>query len=153
MLRGGQSNQAAVTAHGGAMVTRRHLAEAVRDALMSTGVAPERATSLTLHSFRRYLACALLGQRVSPDQICALLRWKSTKSLAAYAHLTPDAYASMVESATKTKIDSVITANLPTTEAEDVAFRMAQAAGKVLEIAQRPLDREHDDDVSDGEDE
>ena len=67
--------------------------------------------------------------------------------------MTPNAYANMVDSAAKTKIDSVITANLPTTEAEDVAFRMAQAAGKVLEIAQRPLDREHDDDVSDGEDE
>ena len=141
------------TAHGGAMITRRHLAEAVRDALMSTGVAPERATSLTLHSFRRYLACALLGQRVSPDQICALLRWKSTKSLAAYANLSPDAYANMIDSAARTRIDSVITANLPTTEAEDVAFRMAQNAGRVLEIAQRPLERENDAEESDGEDE
>ena len=85
--------------------------------------------------------------------ICALLRWKSTKSLAAYANLSPDAYANMVDDAAKTKIDSVITANLPTTEAEDVAFRMAQAAGKVLEIAQRPLDREHDDCESGGEEE
>ena len=39
--------------------------------------------------------------------ICALLRWKSTKSLAAYANLTPDAYANMIDSAVKTKIDSV----------------------------------------------
>ena len=86
------------TDDGGAF-TRSELAIWDRDSLICTGVERERAAQLTLHSYRRYLACALLAMGCSGDQICALLRWKSQKSLAAYAALNPQAYAKMSASA------------------------------------------------------
>ena len=57
----------------------------------------------------------------------------------------------MVDGAAKTVIDSVITANLPVYDEEEVAFQMAQSAGHALEIANRGLERENDAYESDGE--
>lgn len=65
----------------GSMTQHSVLAVAFRQALLAMGVSKERADSLTLHSFRRYLACALLGQKVPADTICAIMRWKSIKPL------------------------------------------------------------------------
>ena len=58
----------------GAMLQRGGLAIMLRHALLVVGVAKVRVDDITTHSFRRYLACALLEQRNSPDRICAFLR-------------------------------------------------------------------------------
>jgi len=40
------------------------------------------ATKFTLHSFRAYFACALMASGHSVDEIQALARWRSPKSVA-----------------------------------------------------------------------
>ena len=45
--------------------------------LLAAGVAPERARTLSMHSWRIYLACALLAQGASSAQILSMLRWRS----------------------------------------------------------------------------
>ena len=130
--------------NNGAMITRRALQDATRDALRRTGVPEARAKQLTLHSYRRYLACALLGQGVSELKICALLRWASTKSLHEYAKLMPDAYAGMIADAVNTDIDCVITSRLPLYDAFQVATNMAHQAEEFEEAAGRDGALEYD---------
>ena len=109
-----------LTTRTGEMIRREDLAKAMRQALLTVGVPEVRAKALTLHSFRRYLACALLARKASPDTICALLRWRSTKSLAIYAQLTPDAYASLIADAANADVSVVIASQLPIYEREQV---------------------------------
>ena len=136
----------------GDMLQRRQLQDATRAALLATGVAEDRAKQLTLHSYRRYLACALLGQGVSDARICALLRWKSVKSLQAYAKLQPNIYADFIDSAVNTDIDCVITANLPIYDAFQVAQNMARGAPRGHRCAARDDDYDNDTDYSEDDD-
>ena len=99
------------TGPNGAMLQRGDLSAMLSHALLLVGVAPVRAADITIHSFRRYLACALLEKRNSPDRICAFLRWRSTKSLAIYAQMNPAAYAEAIAEAGSADISSVITLN------------------------------------------
>ena len=123
----------------GSMLLRRDLAVMLREALLVVGVAKVRVEDITIHSFRRYLACALLEKRNSPDRICAFLRWRSTKSLAVYAQMNPAAYAEAINEAGGADISSVITSRmheLPITEAEDV-MRSFYRGREALEVASR----------------
>ena len=129
----------------GSMLQRSELAEAVRAALHVVGVAKERAEALTLHSFRRYLACALMGQKVPADTICALLRWRSAKSLLAYGQLQAGAYADLIDAAPSTDVDVVITAHLPIYEAEQVAAGVMQGHTQLQRLADRDGDAQHDE--------
>ena len=96
----------------GNMFSRRWLADAVKGMLQATGVDEKRLKGLTLHSFRRYLACALLAKDVDPHTICALLRWRSTKSLAAYANIGRVKYANLIDQASSATVDSIRTAHV-----------------------------------------
>ena len=109
-----------LTSRSGEMIRREDLAKAMRSALLATNVPEKRAKALTLHSFRRYLACALLARGAAPDTICALLRWRSTKSLAIYAQLTPDAYSALIADAAKADVNVVIGSRLPIYEREQI---------------------------------
>ena len=111
----------------------------------------ERANALTLHSFRRYLATALLGQKVPADVICALLRWASIKSLQAYALTSVDDYADMIDAAAATDVDVVVTAHLPIYEAEQVAAGVMQGHRAMQDLAARGDGREYDDAYEDDE--
>ena len=125
-------------------LTRRWLNDAVKAALRATGATPERVQQLTLHSFRRFLACALLAANVSEHQICALLRWRSTKSLAAYAALNAKAYSSMIEATERAQVDSIRTANLRrhvVTDVEDVV-RNLMGDNQALAAAAAPDGRD-----------
>ena len=137
------------TDDGGAF-TRSELAIWVRDSLLCTGVERERAAQLTLHSYRRYLACALLAMGCSGDQICALLRWKSQKSLAAYAALNPQAYAKMAASAEGAEVSSVMTSRLPVYEKEEV-LRAFSAGAAALEKEAARLDTDLGDCADDAD--
>ena len=98
--------------------------------------------------YRRYLACALLGQGVSGDKICALLRWASSKSLMIYAKLMPKDYASTIASAAKTDIDLVMTNRLPIYDSFQVATNLINQSDEFEELAGRPDtadDRDADD--------
>ena len=68
---------------------------------------------VTLHSFRVYLACALLALKRSHDEIKALLRWKSDEAIRIYARLNADAYADLLDGVGSASIDSYRSHNLP----------------------------------------
>jgi hypothetical protein len=124
-------------------LTRAWLADAVKQLMLDTGASKERVAALSLHSFRRYLACALLARLVPEAQICALLRWRSTKSLAAYAALNASAYAGLVDDAANASIDSIRTCNMgrvPITTADEVAANLSLGARRAAQDAGRTLD-------------
>ena len=84
-----------------------------------------------------------MAKDVSPHQICALLRWRSTKSLAAYAALNARAYTELVERAQSATIDSIRAANLeqlPITTPEEVALNFSQGHRAGLAAAARTED-------------
>ena len=86
----------------------------------------------------------MLAANVSEHQICALLRWRSTKSLAAYAALNAKAYSSMIEGTERAEVDSIRTANLRriVTDVEDVVRNLM---GDVQAAATRAAAPEGDD--------
>jgi integrase len=115
----------------GKMFVRTWLADSMKKALRACGVPSERVAVLTLHSYRRYLACCLLAANVSEAKICALLRWRSAKSLAAYATLNDKAYADMIDTAAEQAVSSIRTANIgrmPVTSHKEVALNMRRGA-------------------------
>ena len=69
--------------------------------------------TVTLHSFRVYLACCLLALKRSHDEIKALLRWKSDEALAVYARLNASDYADLLVGVGSVTIDSSRSHNLP----------------------------------------
>ena len=131
----------------GTMIKRRDLQDASRDALRAAGVPEERAKALTLHSYRRYLACALLGQGVPGEKICALLRWASPKSLQIYAKLMPEDYAGMIASVVKSDIDLVATNRLPIYDSFQVATNLVHQSDEFEEVAGRGDDMDFDGDA------
>ena len=142
------------TFNNGSMFTRTWLAETMKSALRCVGVPPARLATLTIHSYRRYLACALLAMKVSEYKICALLRWRSSKSLAAYASMNDCDYAGYITSAAAATISSVRTANLgrvPILAATDVAYNMRQNARAATAAAARTDDEAARDEMCDSD--
>jgi hypothetical protein len=73
----------------------------------------DEVNRVTLHSFRVYLACALLALERSHAQIQALLRWKTDEALRIYARLSAKAYADLLDGVEDVGLDQVRTQNLP----------------------------------------
>lgn len=80
---------------------------------MSSLVGNERAKLYTWHSGRIYLATALYASNVKPQVIQAMLRWQTDESLRAYARLSMDDSARMLDQAAKAAVASVQTSNIP----------------------------------------
>ena len=78
------------------------------------GLGAEVAATLSLHSGRVWLACALLAQKRSHAEIQALCRWRSDASVKIYAHMQPEQYAEMLLSAMGAEVDASLTRSLPT---------------------------------------
>ena len=79
----------------------------------------ERAKQVSMHSWRVYLACALLSQGASFATIQAMLRWRSEDALRIYARMNDFKYADWLTSAQGATISSVRT----TTSATDALSR------------------------------
>ena len=129
----------------GSMFTRPWLQKQVKEALLHIGVEPERVATLTLHSYRRYLACALLATNASDATICALLRWRSAKSLAAYAAMNDAAYATLIDAAADATINSIRTANIgrvPVTSETDVAYGLSRGMRSATAAAEAQTEDE-----------
>lgn len=77
---------------------------------------PEVARRYSVHSFRVYLACALLACGASEARIQALCRWQTNQSLAIYARLNDREYAAWLDRAATADVSSVRTRNLPETD-------------------------------------
>ena len=74
-----------------------------------------------LHSFRRYLACALYASGATERDILDLLRWKSSESLQVYVDIPERRYAELLVNAARADVTTVRARNLPRTDALDVA--------------------------------
>ena len=81
--------------------------------LLAAGVAPERAKTLSMHSWRIYLACALLAKGASQAQILSMLRWRSDEALRLYARLNDTTYATWLDEAATADIASIRSSNIP----------------------------------------
>ena len=95
----------------------------------------ERAKSVSMHSWRVYLACALLSQGASFATIQAMLRWRSEDALRIYARMNDFKYADWLTSAQGAVISSVRT----TTSATDALSRAPDPgtlAGAMRDAAQ-----------------
>ena len=118
-----------VLAPGGVPWTKKKL-QALQKALNERVCAPARARRLTVHSWRVWLACALLAQGATPEQIMQLLRWSSDEARKLYARMAEGTQASMLEAAVEAPIDSIRSHTLyAEAAAQDAARAEARAAG------------------------
>jgi hypothetical protein len=76
-------------------------------ALVSRVVSKARAKQLSVHSFRVWLACALLAAGATPEQIMLLLRWSSDAARKLYAQLGQGVQSSLLNSATDVPLDTI----------------------------------------------
>ena len=66
-----------------------------------------RARQLSIHSFRVWLACALLAAGATPEQIMLLLRWSSDAARKLYARLSERVQVSQLNAACDVNVDSI----------------------------------------------
>ena len=112
---------------GGSAVTGSDMATGLYRAMCSI-VTPQRAKLFTWHSARISLATHLLKCKVPAATIQAMLRWQTTESLRAYARLSMDDCASMLDRAAKATIASVQAPNLPIYEQFDFFLALNEMA-------------------------
>ena len=84
------------------------------------------ASTLSWHSFRIWLACALRSAKCPDGVIQLICRWKSPASLQHYAQIGTSMHTTWLRRAERTTFDAVRTANLP---ALDNAEHYAQLLG------------------------
>ena len=78
---------------------------------------------------------------VPAETICAMLRWKSPRSLLEYAQLSPAEYAGIIrKSSTMAEVESVIVSHLPIYESEDVLHGLTHIASALDVAADRSLE-------------
>ena len=96
-----------IKADGGAW---RHaeLAKVFDDIVVAVS-GPERAKQVSMHSWRVYLACALLAKGASFATIQTMLRWRSEDALRIYARINNFAYADWLTSAQGASVSSIRT--------------------------------------------
>jgi len=87
----------------------------------------------------------LLATNASDATICALLRWRSAKSLAAYAAMNDAAYATLIDAAADATINSIRTANIgrvPVTSETDVAYGLSRGMRSATAAAEAQTEDE-----------
>ena len=92
--------------------------------LLLIGVPAQQIKCYSFHSFRIFLACALLARGASDSMIQAMLRWQTPQSLRVYARINASQYGSVIEDALLADISSVQAHNLPTTEPDHFFHQM-----------------------------
>ena len=75
-------------------------------------VGPERAQFYSMHSWRIYLACALLAAGASAGTIQGMLRWRSDDALKIYARINDSKYADWLSLAASATVSSVRTTTI-----------------------------------------
>ena len=93
-----------------------------------------RAKQVSMHSWRVYLACALLSKGASFATIQAMLRWKSEDALRIYARMNDFVYADWLSSAQGALISSVRTTT-SATDALSAAPDPGTLAGALLDAS------------------
>jgi hypothetical protein len=90
----------------GSSWTKKDL-DAFFKALLAMVVEPRRARRLSVHSFRVWLAGALLAAGASPEQIMLLLRWSSDAARQLYARLGDQSQVQLIDAAADATVDSI----------------------------------------------
>jgi hypothetical protein len=90
-------------------------------AMMTMLVGEAAAASYSIHSFRIYLACALLEAGASHGTIQCMLRWRSEDALRIYARINDYKYADWLQKAAGATISSVRTTTHMVAAMEDSA--------------------------------
>lgn len=85
----------------------------VTKSLVSKVVPAKRVINYSFHSFRIYLACALMASGKSTQQIQTFLRWKSSDSVPIYARMNANDYETTIRQALLREIDSRQATTLP----------------------------------------
>ena len=109
---------------------------AFKDMLRAAGVGDERAATMSMHSWRSYLACALLASNATPAQILSMLRWRSEEALRVYARLNDTAYATWLDAAGRARVTSVRTTNVAALARADGVEMRAEAEREATEQRQ-----------------
>ena len=139
------------------------LADSIFNAACILCFGAQVAKSLSLHSGRVWLACALLSAGHSTATIQAMCRWLSPAAVRIYAHMNPEAAMSTLASAICAPITSRLVTNIPTTDADsdvraiatDLGSRHAPSAsssvaqGRSQSVPPRLSAAEHSDDDAD----
>ena len=76
--------------------------------LIHSGVPPSDLDRYSVHSFRIYLACALLARECPRWMIKRLLRWRGDESLETYARVNDAEWARWVGESLAAQVDSSI---------------------------------------------
>ena len=80
--------------------------------LTAAGVPDNELFKYSMHSWRIYLACALLAAGASNGTIQAMLRWRSDEALKIYARINDSTYADHLAQASQASVSSVRTSSL-----------------------------------------
>ena len=107
-------------------------ADALFHGLAVAALGEEVAATLSLHSGRVWLACALLERGESPATIQAMCRWRSPESVKVYARMTAENYAGLLCLAMKANVDASLVRSLPTLDS-DARFAKLERALYALE--------------------
>ena len=97
---------------------RHHRLDPLLHAMLATLMPASETHKYSWHSFRSWLACALLAlkapdgtPRCSEGTIQCMLRWRSPEALRVYARLNPTEYGGLLSSAMLADVSSVRTTN------------------------------------------
>ena len=108
----------------GTALTQRELTDAF-ERLLTYVVGKEEAKKYSIHSFRRWLASAMLAAKCSNAQIQAALRWASAEALDLYAVTSEKSYGDWLLAAEQIKLTATMAHHLPrampTYDVEDLA--------------------------------
>ena len=97
--------------------------------MLSALVGAEKAGRYSIHSFRIYLACALLASGASNGTIQTMLRWKSEDALRIYARINDFKYAEWLDRAGIAAVSSVRTTTTADAVNETANAMRASVAG------------------------
>jgi hypothetical protein len=110
------------------------------DGLIRMVCSEERAKQLSVHSFRVWLACALLAAGATPEQIMLMVRWSSEAARKLYARLAMTTQCSLQAGAVNANFDSIRAHTLLDASAPTGASADVQAAAEALREATGLLD-------------
>ena len=102
--------------------------------LMLCGMSAEEARRYSWHSFRSFLACALLAAGKDAATIQCLLRWKTAEALSLYARINPGAYGGHIFDAMRADVESVRSTWSHRVPVYDADARVAAAHAEVPEL-------------------
>jgi hypothetical protein len=110
------------------------------DGLIRLVCSEERAKQLSVHSFRVWLACALLAAGATPEQIMLMVRWSSEAARKLYARLAMTTQCSLHTGALHASFDSIRAHTLLDAASATGASSDVNAAAEALRVAVGLLD-------------